>query len=160
MANEMLTSNNTASNASKPLVFQSPPALNSSILPTEHAVIEGDAKTHARSLSSRAAVLAGTIGGALIGLVMIGAGKAQRGLKIAASAVGGGIVGFTISNLPWNAQKEAAEQLPEPPVAMPSIPRIPAPTPSPHPANPAASVANTQHTGRVDATAQTTELGA
>ncbi len=160
MTDEAVASDTKAPNASKPLVFQSPPTLASQVSPSEYAAVEGNAQTHARSLSTRAAALAGTIGGALIGLFIIGAGKANRALKIATAAVGGGIVGAFISNLPWNAKRAPIEQPPETPVAMPNIPNVPIPAPAPHPANPAASVVNTEHTGRVESSSQAVELGA
>ncbi len=158
--NESLTVSRPAQNTSQPLVFDSPPALPAQISTTELAATEGGpAQNHARGLSSRAALLAGAIGGALFGAAIFTAKTAQRGLKIAGSAIAGGIIGNVISSLPWAKKQQQAEPVVQNhPVTRPNLPNLPPPQPAPHPAIPGNSVDASETVGRVEAPSQEATL--
>lgn len=143
--------------ADKPLVFESSPVLAPHISQAEANAGRGAALHYAKTISSTAAIVAGTIGGTVAGLVLINTGAKQRGLKIVSAAVAGGLAGHTISNLPWNSKPGETPPPLESPITLPNLPGIPTPTPTPHPASPEASVAKPEHAGRVEDASLTTE---
>lgn len=157
MAETLTVSTTPAANTEQPLVFQSPPVIASQVGPAERTATEGPARSYAVALSSRAAALAGTIGGALVGMVMIGAHATQRTLKVIGGAIGGGIIGTLISRMPWSSKAPADPVQQNHPVTLPNLPQMPTPQPTPHPAVPGTTVGATEANGRMEAS-QTTQL--
>lgn len=141
-------------------VYESPPLLPTHISAAELAATEGGpGRAHARGLSSRAAVIAGAIGGALFGAVVFGAKSVQRGLKVTASAFAGGMVGKVISTLPWSGKRHDAEPVAQThPLTLPNLPNVPTPQPTPHPAAPGTAVESSEIAGRVEVPAQATSV--
>lgn len=157
MTSEPTHSNTPSHSANKPLVFESAPVLPPRISQEEQDAGRGPALRYDKTIASRAAILAGSIGATVAGLVLVNTGAKQRGLKIATAGIGGGLVGYTISNLPWNTKPQDIPPPPETPLGLPNFPGIPTPAPTPHPATPEASVAKPEHAGRLEEAALATE---
>lgn len=146
MTQESLTESTNTAVALDTLTFQSPPVLTPRITGAEQAAMNGAPTQHAKNFSTRVAILAGVIGGAIIGFgYMIGT-KSKLLMATLIGAGTGGIAGGVISHLPWVTKPSfaGAAEAPSAPLT-----HVPTPSPTPAPTAPHASVGSAEHDGQL-----------
>ena len=146
MSTDVTESATETEKAAKAPEFQSPPKLSEEISPEEQAAIHGPALHHAKNLSHTAAIIAGTLGAGLSSLAL-SARSPNQALTVMTSTIAGGVIGYAISDLPWNEKPKPVTPKPHAAAAEKETP-------------PAPAVATAEHAGRVEAASPTLERSA